>query len=86
MTLCVRDAFLAIASVSECVNNITHIPCVILHMLEEFYPFIGNCHGEAVVKTDAPDVCRDTKKGHPRYIFSNGDDIGVERMQGIVRL
>ena len=86
MTLCVRDTFFTIAPVYERMNNITHVPCVVLRMLEELDPLVGNRHGEAVVKTNAPGVCRDTKKWHPGHIFSNGNDIGEERVQGIVCL
>ena len=86
MALCVRDASLTMAPVDQGMNDIGHVPCVILRMLQEFDPLVRNCHGEAVVKTNAPNMCRNTKKWHPRHIFSNGDDIWEERMQGIVRL
>ena len=86
MALCVRDTFLTMTPVDERMNNITHVPFVVLRMFEEFDPLVRDCHGEAVVKTNASDVCRDTKKRHPRHIFGNGDNIGEERMQGIVCL
>jgi len=86
MALSVRDALLKMAPVCERVGNVTHVPCVVLHVLEELDPLVRNRHGEAVVKADAPDVCRDTKKRHPRHIFGDGDDIGEEGMQDIVCL
>jgi hypothetical protein len=55
-------------------------------VLEEFDPHVRNCHGKAVVKPNTPYMCRSTKERHPRHIFSNGDDIREERMQGIVCL
>ncbi len=80
MALCVRDTFLTITSVRECVYDVAYLPCIILHVFEKFNPHIWNCHGKAVVKTNASDVCRNTKKRHPRHIFSNGDDIGEKGM------
>jgi hypothetical protein len=86
MALCIGDTFLAIAPVRQCMDDITHVPRIILHVLEELDPLVRNCHGEAVVKTNAPDVRRGAKKRHPRHIFSDGDDIGEERMQSVVCL
>ena len=86
MALRVRDTFLTMAPVRERMDNVGHVPGIILHVLEEFDPLVRNCHGEAVIKTNAPNACRATKKGHPRHIFSNGNDIGEERMQDIVGL
>ena len=86
MTLCVGDTFLKMAPVDERMNNITHVPCIILRMFEEFNPLVGNCHGEAVIKPKTPGVCRDAKKWHPGHIFSNGNDIGEECVQGVVCL
>jgi hypothetical protein len=86
MALCVRNTFLTITSVNERVYDVAHVPCIILRVLEEFDPHVRNCHGKAVVKPDAPCMRRNTKKWHPRHIFSNRDDIGEESMQGIICL
>jgi hypothetical protein len=86
MALCVRNTFLTITSVRERVYDVAHVPCIILRVFEEFDPHVRNCHGKAVVKPNAPYMCRNTKKRHPRHIFSNGDDIGEESMQGVICL
>ena len=86
MALCVRNTVLTMTSVYESVYDVAHVPCIILCVLEEFDPHVRNCHGKAVVEPNAPHMCRDTKKWHPRHIFSNGDDIGEESMQDIVCL
>lgn len=86
MALRVRDTFLTITSVCECMYDVAHVPCVILLVLEEFDPLVRNCHGKAVVKTNAPGVCRNAKKWHPRHVFGNGNDIGEECMQSIICL
>ena len=55
-------------------------------MFEELDPLVWNGHGKSVIKTNAANISRDTKKRHSRNIFGDGDNIWEERVQSIVRL
>ena len=55
-------------------------------MFEELDPLVWNGHGKSVIKTNAANISRDTKKRHSRNIFGDGDDIWEECVQSIVRL
>ena len=86
MALCIGDAFLAVAPVHECMDDVTHVPCVIRRVFEELDPLVWNGHGKSVVKTNASNISGDTKKRHSRNIFSDGDDVWEECVQSVVRL
>ena len=86
MALCIGDAFLKMAPVHECMDDVGHVPCIIRRMFEELDPLVWNGHGKPVVKTNASNISGDTKKRHSRNIFGDGDDIWEECVQSIVRL
>ena len=78
VALCVRDAFLEVAPVYECMDNVSHVPCIIRDVFEELDPLVWNGHRKSVVKTNAANISRDTKKRHSRNIFGDGDNIWEE--------
>jgi hypothetical protein len=86
MALCIGDAFLAVAPVHECVDDIAHVPCIIRRVFEELDPLVWYGHGKSVIKTNAAHISRDTKKRHSRNIFGDGDNIWVECVQSVICL
>ncbi len=86
MALCIGNAFLAVAPVRECMDDVTQVPCIIRYVFEELDPLVRNSHGKSVVKTNAANISRGTKKRHSRDIFGDGDNIWEECVHSIVRL
>ena len=82
--LAITDNLLLVAPVCEGVNDVSHLPLVVRHLLEELDPHVGGSHGKAVVKAET--TLRDgTAEGrHARHVLGDGEAPRADRVDKVV--
>ncbi len=71
MRLGVSNGLLFPTPVGQSVNNVAHVPIVVLELLQQLDPLVRNSHAKTIVKPEAALVDRTAHSRHPRHVLQN---------------
>jgi hypothetical protein len=86
VTLCVCNGLLAVASIRQNPTNTCHIPVLVFLFLEDFDPHVRYGHCQTIVESDTTNRKLQAKSRHSRYIFRDGDTVGIEVVKHLIGL
>src|SRR5436190_1079390 len=84
VALSIRNCFLAVSAIRQRKGDVTHIPLLILLLLQKLDVHIRNSHSQTIVKANATERKRQTEGWHPRHVLSDGDAFGVQLVEHFV--
>lgn len=74
------------ATVSQSMNKLVQIPVLVFLFLENLDPHVGDCHPEAVVKSNSAFLNGTAQGRHTTHIFRHSDCVGIQCVNEIVGL
>ena len=86
VTLGISDGLLAVAAVGQCPADVGDIPILILLLLQELDPHVGDSHRQTVIKPDTTERKWEAECRHARHILCNCDAVGKDVVEHLVSL
>jgi hypothetical protein len=74
VALGIGNTLLSPAAILKSPADIRHVPILILELLYDLDPHIGNGHCQTIVEPHSTVLCRDAQQWHTRYILGNCDN------------
>mmetsp|Transcript_15557 Transcript_15557/g.33794 ORF Transcript_15557/g.33794 Transcript_15557/m.33794 type:complete len:656 (+) Transcript_15557:2686-4653(+) len=82
--LAIGDDLLLVSSIREDVHDVTHVPLVVAHLLQQLDEHVGDGHGQSVVEAKATIGHRSAERGHATDIFADSHSTGHEVVDEVV--
>mmetsp|Transcript_40311 Transcript_40311/g.126894 ORF Transcript_40311/g.126894 Transcript_40311/m.126894 type:complete len:704 (-) Transcript_40311:165-2276(-) len=80
----VANNLLLVSSVCQRVYNMTHLPLIVRHLLQELDPHIRSSHGKTIVEAETSLMDRAAERWHARNILGDADGPGPDGVDHVV--